>query len=59
MGDDDGRCHGTLIHHPGQYWQCTDPDCAHPELAVHALSIDCEAVGCECCEPVQSRRRAV
>ena len=29
---------------------CTDPDCAHPEVLMHSLSIDCEAIGCDCGE---------
>ena len=44
------HCHGTLIRHPGQHWQCTEPDCAHPDALMHSLSIDCEAIGCECGE---------
>lgn len=42
------HCHGTLIRHAGQRWQCTEPDCTYPEVLLHSLSIDCEAVGCEC-----------
>ncbi len=44
------HCHGTLIRHPGQHMQCTEPDCAHPEGLLHSLSIDCGAIGCECLE---------
>ena len=43
------HCHGTLIRHSTS-WQCTDPDCSHPELLLHALRIDCEAIGCPCGE---------
>ena len=42
------HCHGTLIRHPGQHWQCTETDCNHPEVLMHSLSIECEAIGCEC-----------
>lgn len=42
------HCHGTLIHHWGQPPQCTEPDCDHPEVLLHSLSIDCRAVGCPC-----------
>lgn len=55
MGDDcrqcrAGRphCHGTLVRHASQHCQCTDPDCLHPELLLHSLTIDCDAVGCDC-----------
>lgn len=44
------HCHGTLIHHWGQQSQCTDPDCSHPEVLLHSLSVDCEAIGCDCGE---------
>jgi hypothetical protein len=43
------HCHGTLIRHSTS-WQCTDPDCTHPELLLHSLSIDCAALGCPCVE---------
>lgn len=45
------HCHGTLIHQWGQPSQCTDPGCRHPEVLLHSLSIDCEALGCDCAEP--------
>lgn len=48
------HCHGTLIQHWGQHWgrqlQCTDPDCTHPEVLLHSLSVDCDVIGCECGE---------
>jgi hypothetical protein len=44
------HCHGTLIHHWGQPAQCTDPDCTHPEVLLHSLTVDCEAIGCACGE---------
>lgn len=49
------HCHGTLIRHSTQHWECTDTDCDHPELFTHSLTIDCEALGCECGE--QGRQR--
>ncbi|MCB0933575.1 MAG: hypothetical protein KDB71_16975 [Mycobacterium sp.] len=48
------HCHGTLIRHPGHRWQCTEPDCEHPEVLIHRLAVDCDAIGCEepgCEEP--------
>lgn len=42
------HCHGTLIHHWGQRSQCTDPDCDNPEVLLHSLSVDCDAIGCDC-----------
>jgi hypothetical protein len=42
------HCHGTLIQHWGHGTHCTEPGCSHPEILLHALSIDCEAIGCEC-----------
>jgi len=44
------HCHGTLIRHPGQHPQCTEPECWHPEVLLHTLSVDCDAVGCDCRE---------
>ena len=44
------HCHGTLIHHWGQQAQCTDSDCTHPEVLLHSLSVDCDAIGCDCGE---------
>jgi hypothetical protein len=48
------HCHGTLIHHGGRHGgrqpQCTDPDCTHPEVLLHSLSVDCAATGCDCDE---------
>jgi hypothetical protein len=40
------HCHGTVVHHIRFGVECTD-DCATPD-AVHAFSIDCDAVGCTC-----------
>lgn len=58
--DEAGRphCHGTLIRHSMQRWQCTEPDCTDPEVLLHPLTVDCEAIGCECGEP-RDRRLAV
>lgn len=44
------HCHGTLIHHWGHQPQCTEPDCGRPEVLLHSLIIDCDAVGCRCGE---------
>ena len=42
------HCHGTLIHHSTAHLQCTDHDCTHPEVLLHSLTIDCDALGCLC-----------
>jgi len=55
---DSPHCHGTLVRHPGHRGQCTDPDCTHPEVLLHSLIVDCEAIGCECAG-AQGRREAV
>ncbi|HOB48472.1 MAG TPA: hypothetical protein PKK01_04060 [Mycobacterium sp.] len=47
------HCHGTLIRHPGGFWECTEPDCAHPEIVLHSFSLGCEMLGCECAEAVE------
>lgn len=52
------HCHGTLIRHSDRHANCTDDACAHPEVLLHTLTIDCEAVGCRCGEP-EARRAAV
>jgi hypothetical protein len=52
------HCHGTLIHHRGQQPQCTEAGCDHPEILLHSLTIDCEAIGCDCGDP-DARRLAV
>ena len=44
------HCHGTLIHHYEQKPQCTDPECSHPEVLLHSLVVDCDAIGCQCGE---------
>jgi hypothetical protein len=44
------HCHGTLIHHSCQPTQCTEPGCSHPEVLLHSLAVDCQAIGCECDE---------
>lgn len=41
------HCHGTVIHHPAVRAECTESECAMPEV-VHAFSIDCDALGCRC-----------
>ena len=48
------HCHGTIIRHT-PFWgrpECTEADCASPELVPHAFIIDCDAVGCRCFESV-------
>lgn len=43
------HCHGTIIRHASRRWECTEPDCASPELFPHTFGIDCDAVGCGGC----------
>lgn len=50
------HCHGTLIEHWGQRPDCTEPDCSSPEVLLHALTIDCEAIGCGCATSAMHRR---
>ncbi|BDX29750.1 hypothetical protein TUM20985_02970 [Mycobacterium antarcticum] len=42
------HCHGAIVHHASFAVECTE-DCATPE-ALHALHLDCDAVGCTCAE---------
>lgn len=42
------HCHGTLIRHATQQLQCTEPGCAHPEVLLHSLTVDCNALGFQC-----------
>jgi hypothetical protein len=44
------HCHGTLVVHPDNVAECTEPGCADFERVRHALIIDCQLVdgGCEC-----------
>ncbi|WP_238949568.1 hypothetical protein [Mycobacterium sp. IDR2000157661] len=49
------HCHGTLIHHAAARAECTEPDCATPEV-LHVFSIDCDAVGCRCAVTVSAHR---
>lgn len=58
------HCHGTLIRHGGPAarcteTECTEPDCFHPEVLLHSLTIDCEAVGCDCGVEPGARRAAI
>ena len=46
------HCHGTMIHHSLHRSECTEPDCAAPELVMHSFVVDCEAVGCRCWDEV-------
>jgi hypothetical protein len=41
------HCHGTVIVHARLGSECTEPDCARPDIA-HAFRLDCDAVGCRC-----------
>ncbi len=47
------HCHGTVIVHTLRWSECTEQDCVTPEV-VHAFTIDCEAVGCSCAQPIGS-----
>ena len=49
------HCHGTLIHHPGLAPDCTEPGCDHPEILLHSLTVDCDAIGCPCGERAAHR----
>ncbi len=49
------HCHGTVIHHAADRAECTEPDCAMPEV-VHTFRIDCEAIGCTCGVLVSAHR---
>ncbi len=49
------HCHGTLIRHWLHGSECTEDGCTSPELVLHSLVIDCDAVGCDCNQ--QTRRR--
>ncbi|HEU4363093.1 MAG TPA: hypothetical protein VFR27_16545 [Mycobacterium sp.] len=47
---DQAHCHGTLIRHPLRRPECTDDDCTDVAVTLHALVIDCDALGCRCVE---------
>jgi hypothetical protein len=47
-------CHGTLIVHALLRSDCTEDHCTTPELMAHAFVVDCDAVGCECTQPIGS-----
>jgi hypothetical protein len=47
------HCHGTVIHHALRHLECTEDDCVTAEV-MHALRIDCEAIGCGCAQPMGS-----
>lgn len=49
------HCHGTLISHSTRHLQCTEPGCLHPEVLLHSLTVDCDAVGCPCAEGLPDR----
>ena len=47
------HCHGTVIRHALQWSECTEEDCVTPEVA-HAFTVDCDAIGCSCAQPIGS-----
>jgi hypothetical protein len=47
------HCHGTVIHHGMLWTECTEDGCVMAEV-VHAFTIDCEAIGCACAQPMGS-----
>lgn len=51
------HCHGTFIHHALSWSECTEADCATPEV-VHTFVIDCEAIACTCAQPMGSAERS-
>jgi hypothetical protein len=50
-----GHCHGTLIRHSRHHSECTEDGCTSPELILHALVINCDAVGCDCAQQTEQR----
>jgi hypothetical protein len=48
------HCHGTVVHHWTRRSECTEDGCTNAELVPHAFVVDCDAVGCECAEMVNS-----
>ncbi|WP_099025888.1 hypothetical protein [Mycolicibacterium palauense] len=48
------HCHGTLIRHSLGHAECTEDGCTTPEAVVHTFVIDCDAVGCDCAQPIGS-----
>jgi hypothetical protein len=49
------HCHGTLIRHWLHGSECTEDGCTSPELVLHSLVIDCDAVGCDCNQQTRHR----
>ncbi len=49
------HCHGTVIHHASEHLECTEAGCETPDV-VHALAIDCDAIGCTCAVAVSAHR---
>lgn len=47
-GERMAHCHGTLVLHTDVV-ECTEPGCATPQLASHALVVSCGEVGCSSC----------
>jgi hypothetical protein len=50
------HCHGTVIHHTRYRMECTEEGCVTAEV-VHAFSIDCDALGCDCAGAVELTHR--
>jgi hypothetical protein len=44
------HCHGTVIRHWLHRSECTDEDCAGPELLPHVYVVDCDVAGCDCAQ---------
>ena len=57
-GDRVEHCHGTLIRHTRDVSECAEPECTVPEVACHALVIDCDELACAWCGPTRVRRAA-
>lgn len=57
-GDRVEHCHGTLIRHTRDLAECTEPECTVPEVACHALVIDCVELACAWCGTTRVRRAA-
>jgi hypothetical protein len=47
------HCHGTVIVHALRWSECTEFDCVTAEVT-HAFTVDCDAVGCVCAQPMGS-----
>ncbi|MGB3483882.1 MAG: hypothetical protein WBB07_16915 [Mycobacterium sp.] len=47
-------CRGALVVHALWRAECTEDQCEAPELTAHDFVLDCDAVGCECAQPIGS-----